>query len=108
VAAAVYSKRFGIAHDLMIGAELTYTVPVGFVAVLRDIDAYSGILTGNTLLGYLAATPDVVFFQASWGINETGWRSWRGRQVFYAGDTFGLSSNQFVDGAMSGYLLSAP
>jgi len=104
----VYSTRFGSKHDLIIGDPLSYTVPAGKIAVLRDIDAYNGVITGNTVYLELVGAPNVIIWQDSWGNNETGWRDWRGRQVFYAGDEFSVYSTDLLDATMSGYLLDAP
>ena len=102
---AVYSVRVGAAHDAQFGAPLTYTVPLGKRLILRDLDYYSGVINGNFVLALFAGSPDVVFFQASWAINESGWRPWRGRQVFYAGDQFYTYGDHPVDVIASGYLL---
>lgn len=100
----VYSTRFLAQHDINVATPAQYTVPVGKLAILRDIDSYHGGLVGNILYATLASSPAVVFFQASWAINEQGWRPWRGRQVFYAGDTISLFSNHNLDVYASGYL----
>ncbi len=103
----VYSTRFLAYHDFSISAPATYTVPTGFVLVLRDIDLYNGDVLGNTAFVQFSSTPAVVFFQASWGVNELGWRPWRGRQIFYAGESFTAVANRACDILASGYLLSS-
>jgi hypothetical protein len=103
---AVYSVRVFAAHDAQFAAPATYTVPLGKRLILRDLDFYSGVLTGNFCLVLFAGSPDIVFFQASWAAREIGWRPWRGRQVFYAGDEIYTYGNQPVDVIGSGYLLN--
>lgn len=103
---AIYSIRLGAKHDVDISNPLSYVVPAGHVVVVRCIDAFSAVLTGNELFVELHAVPAVVFFQASWAINETGWRNWRGRQVFEAADELLAFSNDALDVYISGYLLT--
>jgi len=105
--AAPYSVRLLAKHDAVLGDEATYTVPPGKVVIVRDIDLYSGQILGNTALVVQQLSPEVVFFQASWGVDELGWRSWRGRQVLYAGDTLVAWGNRVLDVIASGYLLDA-
>lgn len=105
--AAVYSTRLLAQHDAELASPAEYTVPVAKLVVLRCIDLYSGVLTGNFALAELPGSPDVVFFQASWAAREIGWRPWRGREVFYAGDTIRIFGNQPIDVFASGYIFDA-
>lgn len=104
--ATVYSVRLLAQHDVGIANPAQYTVPVGKLAIVRDIDAYNGDVVGDTMYAVVALSPQVVFFQASWGVGERGWRSWRGRQVLYAGDTLSVFADRVIDVVASGYLLS--
>lgn len=108
MASTIYSTRFGAKHDMSISDPLIFTVPAGFRAVIRDIDVYYGGLTGNTFIALLDETPQVVFWQDSVAIGESGWRSWRGRQVLLEGESCTLSADDVCDVMVSGYLLVEP
>jgi hypothetical protein len=104
--ATIYSTRFIAVKG---GTTLhTYTVPAGFVAVIRDVDTYasSEFSAAQVFLeGHLG--------QALWawtaGLGQESYGSWRGRQVINAGETFGLRFNiSEADGTCSGYLLTLP
>lgn len=89
-----------------------YTVPAGFVAVLRDVDVYNNSFvlaelfledseTGVTIKRWdnSALIPD-----ANLGSDE-----WRGRQVFTEGNGFLFNASSGVwDVRASGYLLTMP
>lgn len=88
---------------------LVYTVPVGYLAIARDLDAFQGV----TIL------PDTIYFIGSVGqviwrntaiISQDQYGSWRGRQVFNAGESFAVHSDRSFpfDITISGYLLTAP
>lgn len=84
-----------------------YTVPAGYVAVVRDVDAVSG---GGAIINWL------------WGINGeckigggqftvealNQFQQWRGRQVLNPGETIYVAADGAIDGAVSGYLLVIP
>lgn len=105
MAVPVYSVKFFELQGLL--GFVSYTVPPGYVAVVRDLDAYASAgaaaqnlyLIGNVL-------------QTIWWHNWTGLSiataQWRGRQVFVAGEQFHLNSDAGVDVTVSGYLLSTP
>lgn len=104
--ADVYSTRLYAALDLH-GNE-GYTVPGGYVCVLRDVDIFSyssGSESGFALEGDLG--------QVIWYVlvppDTTQSYQWRGRQVFNPGDiiTFNASAGSF-DVTASGYLLYLP
>lgn len=105
MAASVYSVRFIGTHDLS-GLE-TYTVPDGHTAVLRDFDAFWGVSTAGALVNLFGSAGQVIY-QAAWGINDVGWRNWRGRQVLYEGETLQVFTSDTIDVSLSGYLLTNP
>jgi hypothetical protein len=104
VAQPIFSTRFLAQHDLAVGLTATYTVPVGFVAVVRDIDVYNGTAEAGTVNALGSASQ--VFWSESWSIVNAGWRMWRGRSVLYAGEVLTLESDvSVIDVTASGYLL---
>lgn len=102
----VYSTRF-ISDLFPAGETDAYTVPEGFIAVLRDVDCYVNPGGGNPQIGTTAtggglsivATPEVG------GSNQIC--RWRGRQVFLAGEVlsvYNLTASFYL--IASGYLLA--
>lgn len=100
----VYSVRFFAEHGL--NGTVTYTVPAGFKAVLRDLDAYNGggvISTSVFLEGNNG--------QSIWSDSSSAQAKvsqWRGRQVIEPGETITLTTTGAWDITVSGYLLSLP
>lgn len=101
----VYSKRFVQLHGL--NGTHVYTCTAGVVTVLRDVDAYyggTGVLQNVLVIGANG--------QAIWEFNpavlEPSYGSWRGRQVFYAGETITFSTGDATDITASGYELLLP
>lgn len=105
--ARIYSVRFFAVHDQPAIAPLTYTVPAGRLAVVRDIDVYCGDPLGGEEF-FARGSVSEVFWQASLGLGETGWRNWRGRQVIYEGESWDIFGTKIFDVAASGYLLTMP
>jgi hypothetical protein len=103
---SVYSTLFLAAHDQPAVVPATYTVPAGKLAVVRDLDAYLGTSLSARQI-YALGSAGQVFWQASLAINESGWRSWRGRQVIPEGQSFYLFATDVWDLTASGYLLDA-
>lgn len=101
----VYSTRIFAVHDL--SGVITYTVPDGKVLIVRDIDVFWGVSTAGALVNFLGSA-NQVFYQASFGINDVGWRQWTGRQVLSAGEVVTAFSSDTMDVSASGYLLDAP
>ena len=101
----VYSTRLLVCHNLVEVA--TYTVPDGFIAVVRDIDSYAsaGLLEiAVTVFGNLSQIID-------WWVIDTGTsiiHQWRGRQVLYAGEQLQVLTTGPTDITISGYELVAP
>lgn len=106
----VYSTVF-ITGNTSGGAPI-YTVPPGFVAVLRDVDVYN-----NSLLAAELFLEDSQTGQTIWRVDNNafipgasiGSSQWNGRQVFEAGGGFLFLATAGVwDVRASGYLLVAP
>jgi len=104
MALAVYSTRF-ILRPFMTGYQ-SYLVPVGYVAVVRDLDVVTEPTSGNVIL--LAIAGNTIF------ISELGVepaftnQEWRGRAVAYPGDLISLDTSDTASGHVSGYLLTSP
>ena len=103
---SVYSTLFAATSYTTTGNHTVYTVPSGFVAVLKDVTAFEYSGSGRGLLY------DVTNGQ-SWTlwINSSGDYKpfeWQGMQVFPAGSQMGFT---LVSGAFqlryNGYLLAA-
>lgn len=85
----------------------TYTVPTGFLAIVRDVDVSSG---GGAMINWV------------WGINgicKVGggqftiealnqFQQWRGRVCVQAGEVIYAEADGSTDGQISGYLLTLP
>ena len=84
-----------------------FTVPTGFVCVVRDADVWSG---GGELINYQLAVNAVAKFWAGQftieSLAQVG--QWRGRQVVMPGEDLVFSSDGATDGLVSGYLLTLP
>lgn len=107
MAPPVFSTRFLAVHDAAVAVPNDYVVPDGFVAVVRDMDAFFGMALGERTVEAFGSALQV-FWQDTVGLGESGWRSWRGRQVLYAGETLRMIVIGDVgDITASGYLLSA-
>ena len=85
----------------------TSVVPLGYVAVLRDLDATVGISAG--MLITLTGTNGQIIWAWEPGVT-TGKVSnqWRGRQVVGPAGTFSITTNAPADVTLSGWLLTAP
>jgi hypothetical protein len=105
--ADVYSTRFISAVGLT--GTSSYTVPNGFVAIIRDLDAYANPIGVVSL--YLHGASGEALWWNSWDALVAAYASFRGRQVIFAGETFNVEADvtllDSVDVAVSGYLLSA-
>jgi len=107
VAPPVYSVRFIAVHDQPALLKAEYVVPDGYTAVVRDFDAYyGGSLSAEQV--FLVGSADQIVWQVSWAINEAGWRGFRGRQVYYTGETIAVYGTDVMDLTASGYLLLSP
>lgn len=102
--AAVYSTRFFMQHAAGGGI---YTVPAGYTAVVRDIDIFysGGVGSYVNVINPVYGT----FAYAAFGASVDGALiSWRGRQVFQAGEAIEWACTDDVDLMASGYLLALP
>lgn len=83
----------------------SYTVPDGQIAVVRDLDVWSG---GGAMINWELAVNTVAKFAAGQFTVESVAQvaQWRGRQVLYAGESLVFSSDGPTDGMVSGYLLA--
>ncbi len=103
--APVYSVQ--LAAIVGLDGPATFTVPDGFVWVLRDVDVwYVGFLTNVVHL--LGSAGQTIWGNAFAGAEQPQYASWRGRQVLNPGQTFGLSSSSATDFTVSGYSLTLP
>jgi hypothetical protein len=105
--ANVFSTRFFAVHDQPAILPVSYTVPAGFTAVVRDIDVYCADILGGEEF-FARGNAGEVFWQDSIALGETGWRMWRGRQVLFEGESWELFGTKVFDLAASGYLLTNP
>jgi hypothetical protein len=103
----VYSTRF--TAEYAVSPSASYTVPSGFVAVVRDCDAWCQAGSTDPWAAWGCTTlGGAVWEEFSAGsINFVGWR---GRQVFYEGEVLYILGNSetpmFI--ILSGYLLTTP
>jgi hypothetical protein len=104
---AVYSTRLFDAHSLVLAEH--FTVPAGKVCIVRDIDVFFTALSAGNV--NIVTPADGTFAYFSYVPSEPALQSWRGRQVFVAGEEVGVLPD-FVTGecdvTISGYLLDAP
>lgn len=100
--AVVYSHRF----LAWAASELppVYTVPAGFVVIIRDLDVYSG---GGAMINWEFGINGVCKLSAGQFTVESVAQvaSWRGRQVVNPGEEVFFQSDGPTDGAVSGYVL---
>jgi hypothetical protein len=105
--AALYSTLFAAVNVTAVTNDPVYTVPPGFVAVLRDVDVVSIGSSGNLLFiaEQTSGLSFIAFNEAAADVSV----QWQGRQVFPAGQVMYVRA---VTGQwlvrMSGYLLSMP
>lgn len=103
--ASVYSVRFG--QWSAIESDVSVTVPAGRVWILRDFDAVVRTAGAVFLVG---AGGQLLFYDLTVsGDTRQPNRSWRGRQVYNAGESIGVgvgSGGEF-DATISGYSLLA-
>lgn len=101
----VYSTRFLSVHG--VGPVAEYTVPSGFVAILRDLDAFKTGTDESAVADMVNASAGVAIWLGHFS-GTASWISWRGRQVIPAGETVEVSATGTTDVSItvSGYLLS--
>jgi hypothetical protein len=104
--ARVYSTCFIAQQGL--GTTITYTVPPGFIAIVRDLDSYNSTFTNSTIRFIDAQTGGTIWVAVNNAL-ATDYESWRGRQVFETGQQFTVSvTGDPWDVRVSGYLLDTP
>lgn len=90
----------------MANATLTYVVPAGFVAVLRDLDVIQ-VSSGTNGLVIVQDSGFITWLTLATN-NIWAHVQWTGRQVFTAGQSLDLiSSGHTFHMRASGYLLTA-
>jgi len=108
VAAPVYSTRLLQAQGL--AGTISYTVPAGYILILRDLDVYCHA-TGVDHVLLIGAAGQAIWHQ-EFDATTTFYGSWRGRQVLYETETVQIAANMSIldsaDVTLSGYLLTAP
>lgn len=84
-----------------------FTVPTGYVCVVRDADIYSA---GGALTNFVLSVNTIAhFFAGAFTIEATAQvAQWRGRQVVNPGEILVFASDGPTDGLVSGYLLALP
>jgi hypothetical protein len=92
---------------LPVGTGTLYTVPSGYVAVVRDIEVWSGATSQAGInFGLLSSG----FYAVIWNleIQPSAWQQWKGRVVAPAGlELQGYGGGQStIHACVSGYLLS--
>lgn len=82
-----------------------FTVPTGYVAVMRDLDVTTG---GGSIISWEAGLVGGAKIAGGQFTDESLFQmaQWRGRQVVPAGEQLYFASDGATDGAMSGYLLA--
>lgn len=104
---AVYSRRLVAVEGL--DGDFEYSVPLGFVTVVRDVDVYVGGPSGTDfrIIGDAGQTfvylpgPTFSDFPATKYFGQ-----WRGRQVIPAGASFVCRTTAAADVTVSGYELA--
>lgn len=102
-----YSVRFiaGETNSIPTASALSYTVPVGKVAVVRSVDM---LVTGVGTVFFGLYHPAYALWVSTVGVPYHNVRSWEGRHVVTAGGRIGVgwySGSSMV--IASGYLLNA-
>lgn len=103
---SVYSTQFLRARGADIS--VSYTVPAGLVAVVRDISGYIAASSSATEVLVYGGSENVIWLIALGAALDSAFH-WNGRQVFVASESFTVVSGAGIDVAagVSGYLLSS-
>jgi hypothetical protein len=109
VAQPVYSTRFALVSITDSSSHDLYTVPAGYVAILRDIDGFTSVTPVTSL--QLTVTGLTAILIPDPG-SSPGPVQWRGRLVMNAGETVACIAPGRTGGlynlCVSGYLLTVP
>lgn len=88
----------------------TYTVPAGYLAVVRDVTLAAG--TDALPVAFVLAVADVgVIVEMILPPAESGvapYQQWRGRVVVNSGEELELTADALCNATVSGYLLTLP
>jgi hypothetical protein len=104
MASTIYSTRFMQAHAV---TALSFTVPAGRVAIVRDADCFYAGGVGQS--GQLEGPAGGIFAYFPYVATINGVAvEWRGRQVFFEGETVTFAATAPLDIMVSGYLLTLP
>ena len=103
MAAPVYSYRFCQGHA---GASSSYTVPVGFRAVVRDITAFNASAVAPENAQVVIVGLAITIWQAL--VAPSSFSGISFRVVIDEGETISTDPGTDVDMTVSGYLLSLP
>lgn len=104
--ANVYSTAF-IGEKELSGSAV-YTVPTGYVAVVRDCDVFQGSSSTGVYFQLLGGEGQAFFWCSSLPLTAQ-WFQWTGRHVLNEGATLtALVGSGNPDVSVSGYLLSLP
>lgn len=105
--APVYSSRF--IQQVGLDSSASFAVPSGFIAVVRDLDAYCNATIGFANLFMEGAIGQTIAWH-SWEVTTQDQFQWRGRQVLEPGETLTVVADTGVgvgiDVTVSGYLLT--
>lgn len=103
--ASVYSVQLYEGRNVNDGS---LTVPDGFIWIVRDIDAFFGGGLDGGACNFIGSLGQTFAYFSFTGLVSSSF-SWRGRQVFNPGQTFGFISDRAgVDVTISGYQLTLP
>ena len=100
MARPLYSTRF-LATSGAGNQTVDYTVPAGYIAIVRDVTAYLGGDTVEVAQCYLT-DPQCVLLSANGSTDGAGVRQWTGRQVLEAL----ILTTVFTSLIASGYLFT--
>jgi len=105
MARAIYSTRF-IASSGLSGTA-SYTVPPGFVAVIRSWTIFHGVELSGIEATLQGPNPVKIAVYQDVGASAAS-DEWTGRTVLYAGESMSVTVEAGnVDTTVSGYLLTA-
>lgn len=106
---SVYSTSFLRSHG---GAGGLYTVPDGFIAVVRNVTAFNsdGVIpqSFNVYLGHSSCTFVAATLSPLLPSSPGYYSTWELRVVVETTDTINVSNDPGVDVTVNGYLLSLP
>lgn len=103
----IYSKQFATGVLPGIGPTVVYTVPAGYIAVLRSIDTFVNVGGTAPCSFGLNGAPPCIFAIPPVSIPGGAISLWRGYQVLNSGDALDMNASfPNTSYLISGYLLS--